>query len=220
MALEERTRLLLGDDGIEKLKNAHVILFGVGGVGGYTAEALARAGVGRLTLVDADVVSRSITAQGGAALPAIRAAFGDAVFEGDALNRSALSALVFQDAEKRKQLNAITHPLILSECRRLLAASPGPAIYSVPLLFECGLEKECDEVWCAYLPQKEQIRRLRQRDGITHRQALAKIHSQMPTLQKARLSHRIIRTDGSREESAAKVVALWQETLARIQSIG
>lgn len=171
-------------------------------------------------VVDADVVSRSITAKGGAALPAIRAAFGDAVFEGDELNRSALSALVFQDAEKRKQLNAITHPLILSECRRLLSAIPGPAIYSVPLLFECGLEKECDEVWCAYLPQKEQIRRLRQRDGITHRQALAKIHSQMPTLQKARLSHRIIRTDGSREESAAKVVALWQETLARIQSIG
>ena len=59
MALEERTRLLLGDAGIEKLKNAHVILFGVGGVGGYTAEALARAGVGRLTLVDADAVSDS-----------------------------------------------------------------------------------------------------------------------------------------------------------------
>lgn len=57
MALEERTRLLLGDSGVEKLKNAHVILFGLGGVGGYTAEALARAGVGRLTLVDADVVS-------------------------------------------------------------------------------------------------------------------------------------------------------------------
>ena len=59
MALEERTRLLLGDEGIERLKKAHVILFGVGGVGGYTAEALARAGVGRLTLVDADAVSDS-----------------------------------------------------------------------------------------------------------------------------------------------------------------
>ncbi len=53
----DRTRLLLGDDGVEVLKNARVILFGLGGVGGYTAEALARAGVGHLTLVDHDTVS-------------------------------------------------------------------------------------------------------------------------------------------------------------------
>ena len=59
MSLEERTLLLLGESGMEKLNRAHVILFGVGGVGGYVAEALARAGVGHLTLVDADVVADS-----------------------------------------------------------------------------------------------------------------------------------------------------------------
>lgn len=52
-----RTRLLLGRDGMEKLRNARVILFGLGGVGGYTAEALARAGVGHLDIVDDDTVS-------------------------------------------------------------------------------------------------------------------------------------------------------------------
>lgn len=52
-----RTRLLLGRDGMDKLKNARVILFGLGGVGGYTAEALARAGVGHLDIVDDDTVS-------------------------------------------------------------------------------------------------------------------------------------------------------------------
>ena len=169
-------------------------------------------------VVDADEVSRAVTARGGTALPAIREAFGDEVFSGDELNRPALSAIVFADDEKRALLNAITHPIILSECKRMLDAIPGPAIYSVPLLFECGLEKECDEVWCAYIPQKEQIRRLRERDGITHKKALEKIHSQMPTLQKARLSHRVIRTDGSREESAALVIALWQETMQRINA--
>ena len=51
-----RTRLLLGD-GVEKLKSSRVILFGLGGVGGYTAEALARAGVGAMDLVDDDTVS-------------------------------------------------------------------------------------------------------------------------------------------------------------------
>ncbi len=59
MSLEERTLLLLGQEGVENLNRAHVIVFGVGGVGGYAAEALARAGIGRLTLVDADVVADS-----------------------------------------------------------------------------------------------------------------------------------------------------------------
>lgn len=54
-----RTRLLLGEDGVQKLKNAHVIIFGLGGVGGYAAEALARAGVGHLSLVDHDQVSET-----------------------------------------------------------------------------------------------------------------------------------------------------------------
>ena len=58
-AFESRTAMLLGEDGVEKLRRAHVILFGVGGVGGYVAEALARAGVGALTLVDDDRVAES-----------------------------------------------------------------------------------------------------------------------------------------------------------------
>ncbi len=52
-----RTRLLLGDSGMEKLKNAKVAVFGLGGVGGYVVEALARSGVGHLELVDHDTVS-------------------------------------------------------------------------------------------------------------------------------------------------------------------
>ena len=52
-----RTRLLLGANAMEKLKSAHVAVFGLGGVGGYVVEALARSGVGSLTLVDHDTVS-------------------------------------------------------------------------------------------------------------------------------------------------------------------
>ena len=52
-----RTELLLGADGMDKLKKAHVAVFGVGGVGGYAVEALARSGVGALTLIDSDTVS-------------------------------------------------------------------------------------------------------------------------------------------------------------------
>nr|WP_320166776.1 tRNA threonylcarbamoyladenosine dehydratase [uncultured Methylophaga sp.] len=57
--LFERTHILIGDEGIEKLKNSHIFLAGIGGVGSYTAEALARMGVGKMTLVDHDVVSGS-----------------------------------------------------------------------------------------------------------------------------------------------------------------
>ena len=54
-----RTRSLLGDDAVKKLNNASVAVFGVGGVGSFAAEALVRAGVGRLTFVDGDVVAES-----------------------------------------------------------------------------------------------------------------------------------------------------------------
>ena len=55
----ERTALLVGAEGIKKLQDAHVLVAGLGGVGGYAAEQLCRAGIGRLTIVDADTVQSS-----------------------------------------------------------------------------------------------------------------------------------------------------------------
>ena len=52
-----RTQLLLGRDGMERLFNARVAVFGIGGVGGYTVETLVRSGVGALDLIDDDRVS-------------------------------------------------------------------------------------------------------------------------------------------------------------------
>lgn len=54
-----RSQLLFGEEAMERLKNARVAVFGIGGVGGYTAEALARGGVGALDLIDSDTVSVS-----------------------------------------------------------------------------------------------------------------------------------------------------------------
>ena len=58
-AFSSRTEMLLGEDGVNRLVSARVIVFGVGGVGGYAVEALARAGVGYIELVDSDCVSIS-----------------------------------------------------------------------------------------------------------------------------------------------------------------
>ena len=55
----QRTEMLIGQEGLEKLRNARVAVFGVGGVGGFAVEALARSGIGALELIDKDTVSLS-----------------------------------------------------------------------------------------------------------------------------------------------------------------
>ena len=55
----DRTKRLLGADAMKKLNNAHVAVFGIGGVGGHAVDALARSGIGTLTIVDSDEVSVS-----------------------------------------------------------------------------------------------------------------------------------------------------------------
>ncbi len=59
MIFSERTRLLIGDDAVNKLRQSHVLIAGLGGVGAYVAEMLCRAGIGELSIVDADIVSLS-----------------------------------------------------------------------------------------------------------------------------------------------------------------
>lgn len=59
MSWTERTELLLGEEKLDILRNAHVLVVGLGGVGAYAAEMIARAGVGRMTIADADVVGES-----------------------------------------------------------------------------------------------------------------------------------------------------------------
>ncbi len=59
MSFTERTELLIGKEGLKKLNNSHIAVFGVGGVGGYACEMLVRAGVGEITIVDFDTVSSS-----------------------------------------------------------------------------------------------------------------------------------------------------------------
>lgn len=72
---QQRTALLLGDEKMERLHRAHVLVVGVGGVGAYAAEMLCRAGVGQLTLVDADAVQpTNINRQ----LPALHSTIGQA----------------------------------------------------------------------------------------------------------------------------------------------
>ncbi len=112
----------------------------------YVARLLRQRGI---PVLDADAISRALTADGGAALPAVRAAFGDQVFDGDTLNRRALGEVVFADPAARKRLEGILHPLIISRMQRETEASGAPLVaWDVPLLYETGMDAQCDEVWC------------------------------------------------------------------------
>ena len=169
-------------------------------------------------VVDADAISRALTADGGAALPAVRQAFGDGVFSGDSLDRRALGQLVFADSQKRDRLNAILHPLILREISRQLSAYDAPdriVVGDIPLLYECGMQTMFDSVWVASVPRETQIERLAQRDGLDCVQAERRIDAQMPLAQKEALADAVIHTEGTLEQTHRQIDALLYRLIQR-----
>ncbi len=198
----------------------HVIALTGGIASGKTTLLSALRGLGA-PVADADRISRSLTAPGGEALPAIRETFGDAVFNEDGtLNRKALAEMIFSDEEARHRLETILHPMIAIIINRELdafrQAGHLAAVVDIPLLYESGMESLADEVWCAYVPKKEQVRRLRIRDGITQKQAIQRLSSQMDPREKRRRADEVIRTDGTIAQSAAQVTQLWRETMHKL----
>ena len=87
-------------------------------------------------------------------------------------------------------------------------------VLDMPLLYEVGLDRRCDRVWCAFVPEEVQIRRLRERDGLEREAALQRIHSQLPTEEKAARANVVIDTDRPIEETAALVQALYDREQA------
>ena len=174
-------------------------------------------------VVDADEVSRSLTAPGGKALPAIREAFGSKVFQNDqTLNRAALAARVFQDPEQLRKLNAVTHPLIIermqSEIERCRKSGAPVVVLDVPLLFETGLDRLADETVCVSAPLPVQLKRLMTRNGLTEEQAMRRIQSQLPLCEKEKLADRTISTDCPLEELRARMGRLYRQWLEEAQA--
>lgn len=162
-------------------------------------------------VADADAVSRGLTAPGGQALPLLRAAFGDGIFDGDVLNRRRLGSLVFSDAEKRARLNAILHPLIIRAVEAELEAADAPdtlVFGDVPLLYECDMAHIFDRVVVVSVPRETQIARLLVRDGFSREEAERRIDAQMPLERKRALADAVIDADGPIEATRAQVRAL------------
>lgn len=169
-------------------------------------------------VADADAISHGLTAPAGAALPALRQAFGDSVFSDDTLNRQALGCLVFSDPAQRKKLNDILHPMIISQIHAELSIHDHPdtlVFGDIPLLYECSMADMFDEVWVVSAPRSVQIARLLERDGLSEREASQRIDAQMPLEEKRRLADAVIHTDGPIEDTRKQIRALLAAAISR-----
>lgn len=171
-------------------------------------------------LVDADVISRALTAPGGELLPAIREKFGDGVFQEDGtLNRRALGALAFENEPTRRALEAIIHPVVQRRSLEMIAESAASGaklvFLSVPLLYESGMDALCDETWVLLADEATRIARLIHRDQITEAQARERIDSQMSDEDKRSRADVVIRTNRPVEATRRELKALLREVWGR-----
>lgn len=204
------------------LANKPYIIGLTGGIGcGKSEAAKYLASLGAVHL-DADKISRELTAENGEALPEIRRMFGDEVFTGEGLlDRACMARIVFGDQAARRRLEGILHPLVQRNMLKQMdeAARDGAKviILDVPLLFETGMDTLCDECWTLYVDRETQIRRVMERDNTSREQAEARIDSQMSTEERNARATRAIDTDRNIERTRNELSSLYNGILKKLQ---
>lgn len=167
-------------------------------------------------VVDTDEIARHLTARGGDAVGTIAKAFGDDVIAADgSLNRAAMRELVFADTGRRRQLEAILHPMIRAEARRrVLAATTPYVLLLVPLLLENKsyasivqrvLVVDCDEA--------VQIKRTVRRSQLSEEFVRAIMAAQLPREKRVEQADDVIDNNGDLEQLRSQVTALHQRYL-------
>ena len=179
-------------------------------------------------VIDADLLAREVVMPGQSAYRKIVEEFGPGVVQADgALDRKALGAIVFADPARRKRLEEITHPAIGARQQRMLAALDeeafeGIVLWDAALLFEGGGVAKMDRVVVVFADPETERRRLMDRDGLSEADARARIASQMPITEKAKLAHHVIDNSGAREETERQVRAVYgallDELAARLRA--
>lgn len=180
-----------------------------GGIG--SGKSLAAAEFVKLGVphIDADALSRSLTADNGKALPAIRAAIGDGVFDQEGrLNRAALRDEVFRRPQTKKLLESVMFPLILDAIRAQQAqyADAVYGIIDVPLLVEnppfLALVRR---VLVIDVAEAVQIRRVKQRSGLEEDEIRRIIDSQAPRRERLLYADDVLKNEGTSVELSEKI---------------
>jgi dephospho-CoA kinase len=160
-------------------------------------------------VIDSDRLAREVVARGTPGLARVVEAFGPGVLtpEGD-LDRPKLGAVVFGDAERRKVLEGIVHPLV-GERSAELAAAAGPdalLVHDVPLLVEAGMAPAFEEVLVVDAPADVQVDRMVRDRGMTLEDAQARIAAQATREQRLEVATYVIENTGTLEELRARVL--------------
>ena len=172
---------------------------GIGSGKSTVATMLVQAGA---ALIDADAISRGLTAAGGAAMAQVAASFGPGVVESDgAMNRNAMRELVFNDPSCKLQLEAIIHPLVSQACEQqaslALATGKSCVIFDVPLLVESGRwRSQLDAVLVVDCLKSTQIARVMQRSGWTFEMVEKVMAAQATRAQRLTVADMVIYNDG------------------------
>lgn len=143
-------------------------------------------------IVDADIASRQAVEKGTKGLERVKEAFGEQVIdENGEMNRAYVGEVVFNQPEKRLELNEIVHPIVreIMEKEKAQYLSEGyHVIMDIPLLFENNLQDTVDEVWLVYTSESIQIDRLMERNNISMEEAKARVYSQISIDKKRRMA--------------------------------
>jgi dephospho-CoA kinase len=187
---------------------------GLGAGKSTVASLLAEQGA---VIIDADAIAREVVRAGTPGFDAVVARFGrDAVGADGELDRTRLAEIVFADDRARDDLNGIVHPLVAQRSAELMAEVPGGAVvvYDVPLLVESGLAGGFDVVVVVEADLATRLGRLEER-GLPVAEAKARIATQATDQQRRAVADELLRNDGSKDELADQVRALWQRLVAR-----
>jgi dephospho-CoA kinase len=175
----------------------------------------------KLPVVDADVLARRIVEPGQPALKEIAEAFGENVIQEDGqLDRKALGALIFGDAERRALLNSITHPRVAQLAQETFQQHREQGafllVYEVPLLFEVGLHHIVDASLLVAVSPEVQLQRLMERDQSSEEAASSRIKSQMPLEEKLKLADFVLWNNGTLDELDSELQQLWPQLLQEL----
>ena len=170
-------------------------------------------------VIDTDLIARRLTLPGGAAIDAIRTAFGAAFIDASgALDRPRMRQAAFDDPATRARLEAILHPLIGVDVDRQanLAADVPALVFDVPLLVESGRwRSRVDAVWVVDCDEAVQVARVATRPGWDEASARAVIAQQATRSARRAAADAVIHNQGiSLAELAAQVHSLWHSALA------
>ncbi|QMT18635.1 dephospho-CoA kinase [Planococcus maritimus] len=172
-------------------------------------------------VVDADLVARQVVEPGTQTLKSIEEVFGPEVIRTDgSMDRERVGSIIFNDPASRKKLNDIIHPAIRREMLRqrqvFLEAGNETVIMDIPLLFESKLQHMVDKILVVSVSEREQLKRLMERNGLTEQEAKARIASQLPMSVKEEGADEVLDNNGPIDDTKRQLMRIldrWQTQL-------